>query len=116
MLGSQIPQARFNVSEYTSRSGNSKRSLKTRFGNFIDNPDAFDNAFFRISPREARSMDPQQRLLLQVTYHALENAGYVPGATETFVPETFATYVGVATNDYVQNLRNNADVYYSTGV
>ncbi|TCD66000.1 Type I Iterative Polyketide synthase (PKS) [Steccherinum ochraceum] len=113
---SEIPQSRFNVSDYTSGAGGaSKRSMKTRFGNFIDNPDAFDNAFFRISPREARSMDPQQRLLLQVTYHALENAGYVPGATETFDPDTFATYVGVATNDYVQNLRNNADVYYSTG-
>ncbi|KAH8088988.1 ketoacyl-synt-domain-containing protein [Cristinia sonorae] len=111
---SEIPEARFNISDYTSRSG-SKRSLKTRFGNFIENPDAFDNAFFRISPREARSMDPQQRLLLQVTYHALENAGYVPHSTATFNPDTFAAYVGVATNDYVQNLRNNADVYYSTG-
>lgn len=81
----------------------------------MDDPDVFDNAFFRISPREARSMDPQQRLLLQVSYHALENAGYVSGATPTFNPDTFATYVGVATNDYVQNLRNDIDVYYSTG-
>jgi acyl transferase domain-containing protein len=93
----------------------SNRSLRTKFGNFIDDADVFDNAFFRVSPREARSMDPQQRLLLQVTYHALENAGYVPGATPTFNSDTFATYVGVATNDYVQNLRNDVDVYYSTG-
>ena len=61
-------------------------------------------------------MDPQQRLLLQVSYHALENAGYVSGATPSFNPDTFGAYVGVATNDYVQNLRDEVDVYYSTGV
>ena len=61
-------------------------------------------------------MDPQQRLLLHTSYHALENAGYVAGATPTFDPNTFATFVGVATNDYMQNLRKNIDIYYSTGM
>ena len=75
----------------------------------------FDNAFFRVSPREARSMDPQQRVLLHVAYHALEDAGYVPNATPSFDPETVAVYVGAATNDYVHNLRDQMDVYYSTG-
>ncbi|GBE80926.1 Orsellinic acid synthase [Sparassis crispa] len=112
---SEIPKRRFDVSKYTTPSKDLKRVMKTRFGNFIESPDAFDNVFFRVSPREARSMDPQQRVLLQVTYHALENAGYVPNATPCFNPDTFATYVGVATNDYVQNLRNDIDVYYSTG-
>lgn len=108
----QIPASRFDVSAYSQGAA---RSLKTTLGNFIDDPDVFDNAFFRVSPREARSMDPQQRLLLHVAYHALEDAGYVPGATLSFDPETFATYIGAATNDYVQNLRNDVDVYYSTG-
>ena len=81
----------------------------------MDKVDAFDNAFFHISPREARSMDPQQRLLLRTAYHALEDAGYVPNATPSFNPDSFGVYVGVATNDYVQNLRNDIDVYYSTG-
>ncbi len=75
----------------------------------------FDNGFFSVSPREARSMDPQQRVLLQTSYHALENAGYVPNSTPTFDPATFGTYVGAATNDYIQNLRKNIDVYYTTG-
>ncbi|OBZ65944.1 hypothetical protein A0H81_14048, partial [Grifola frondosa] len=72
---SEIPQNRFSVAQYNNAGG--KRALKTKFGNFMDAPDAFDNAFFRISPREARSMDPQQRVLLQVAHHALESAGYV---------------------------------------
>lgn len=87
------------------------------YGNFISDADAtcFDTAFFKISPREAKSMDPQQRVLLHVSYHALENAGYVPHATRTFDPGSFGCYVGVATNDYVQNLRQDVDVHYSTG-
>ena len=89
--------------------------METRYGNFIENADVFDHEFFHVSPREATSMDPQQRVLLHVAYHALENAGYVPHATPTFDPKTFATYVGVSTNDYVENLRDDIDVYYSTG-
>ena len=89
--------------------------MKAHTGNFIDNVDEFDNKFFKISPREARSMDPRQRILLHTAYEALEDAGYVPNATASFNPDTFGCYVGVATNDYVQNLRNDIDVYYSTG-
>ena len=84
-------------------------------GNFIENADEFDHKFFKISPREARSMDPQQRILLHAAYEALENAGYVPDATPSFQRRTFGCYIGAATHDYVDNLREEIDVYYSTG-
>lgn len=71
--------------------------------------------FFGISPREAKSMDPQQRMLLHVAYEALENAGYVPDSTPTFLADEFGCFIGAATHDYVHNLRNDVDVYYSTG-
>lgn len=60
-------------------------------------------------------MDPQQRILLQVAYQALEDSGYVPNSTLSFNTETFGCFIGAATLDYVQNLRNDIDVYYSTG-
>lgn len=60
-------------------------------------------------------MDPQQRLLLHVAYEALENAGYVPDATPSFQKDKFGCFVGAATKDYAENLRNDIDVYYSTG-
>ena len=60
-------------------------------------------------------MDPQQRILLQVAYQALEDSGYVPNSTLSFNTETFGCFIGAATHDYVQNLRNDIDVYYSTG-
>ncbi|CAL1711886.1 unnamed protein product [Somion occarium] len=111
----QIPKARFNVLDYVDTPKAAKRFMKSRYGNFLDDPFAFDNAFFCVSPREARSMDPQQRLLLQSSYHALEDAGYVPNAAPCFNPATFGVFVGAATSDYVQNLKNDIDVYYTTG-
>ncbi|GJE97851.1 polyketide synthase [Phanerochaete sordida] len=110
-----IPASRFAVDDYTSGAHGAGRTLKTRVGNFLADADVFDHAFFRVSPREARSMSPQQRLLLHAAYHALEHAGCVPGGTRAAARGTFGTYVGAATNDYVQNLRRDVDVYYSTG-
>ncbi|KAI0353334.1 ketoacyl-synt-domain-containing protein [Trametes cingulata] len=111
----QIPSTRFDVSAHTHSPDSAGRQMNVKMGNFLDYPDTFDNAFFDVSPREARSMDPQQRVLLRLGHHALENAGYSPGTTPSFNPDTFATFIGAATNDYVQNLRHEIDVYYSTG-
>jgi polyketide synthase PksN len=44
-----------------------------RYGAMPDT-DAFDPAFFRISPTEAAAMDAAQRVLLESSYHALEDA------------------------------------------
>lgn len=60
-------------------------------------------------------MDPQQRLLLRGALEALDDAGYAPNTTETFQTNSMGVYVGVATCDYVDNLRDNIDVYYSPG-
>lgn len=75
----------------------------------------FDNELFGISRREAHSMDPQQRVMLQTAYRALEDAGYVPDSTPSFSRETFGCFIGNATLDYTDNLRDNIDVYYSPG-
>lgn len=83
--------------------------------NFVDSMDTFDNVFFKISPREATSMDPQQRMFLHTAHEAIENAGLVPDATPSTQSDRIGCYVGVATDDYVQNLQNTKDVYYSTG-
>ncbi|KAJ7482959.1 putative polyketide synthase [Mycena galericulata] len=111
---SEIPEHRFKVSEYNGGK-HPKRQMKAHTGNFLDNVDEFDNRFFKISPREAKSMDPQQRVLLHAAYEALEDSGYVPNTSPTSNPERFGCYIGAATGDYIQNLREEIDVYYSTG-
>jgi acyl transferase domain-containing protein len=91
--------------------------MAAHMGNFITGHAAFDAAFFRISPREARSMDPQQRVLLHAAYHALENAGHVPDPeAEARGTDGTGVWIGAATADYVQNLKENIDLYYSTGM
>ena len=110
---SKIPVSRFHVEDfYRKETG---RTLKTKHGNFMENPFLFDNELFKISPREASSIDPQQRVMLQTAYRALEDAGYLPDSTPSFSRKTFGCFIGNATIDYTDNLRDEIDVYYSPG-
>ncbi|KAM3420466.1 hypothetical protein BST61_g3735 [Cercospora zeina] len=116
---SEVPEDRFHIEDYytgdDAKPVNQSRSMGTKYGNFLDDAFDFDNELFGISPREASSIDPQQRLMLQTVYRALESAGYVPDSSPSFSRETFGCFVGSATLDYVDNLRDNIDVYYSPG-
>lgn len=60
-------------------------------------------------------MDPQQRVMLQTAFRALEDSGYVPDSTPSTNRKTFGCWIGSATLDYVENLREYIDVYYSPG-
>ncbi|WP_162150828.1 non-ribosomal peptide synthetase [Methylosinus trichosporium] len=74
---------------------------KPDFGGLLDRVDRFDNDFFGISAREARSMDPQQRLLLEETWRCLEDAGV---AQDELRSRVTAVYASVMTIDYHQNV------------
>ncbi|GIK07603.1 type I iterative polyketide synthase [Aspergillus viridinutans] len=109
----EIPSSRFHVEDFYQKQDG--RTLRTKYGNFLENPFMFDNELFGISRREAHSMDPQQRVMLQTAYRALEDAGYVPDSTPSFSRNTFGCFIGNATLDYTDNLRDGIDVYYSPG-
>lgn len=82
------------------------------FGNFLRDPAAFDNRFFGISGREAKSMDPQQRLLLQVAYEAMESSGYF-GLRSDEPPSDIGCYVGVGAVDYGDNVASHDATAFS---
>ena len=60
-------------------------------------------------------MDPQQRVLLTAAHEAFEDAGYVPDSSPSFQRATMGCYIGLATGDYTDNIRNDVDTFYSTG-
>lgn len=60
-------------------------------------------------------MDPQQRILLHTAQAALDDAGYVRDATPTFQRESVGCFIGIATGDYTDNLRDGIDIFYSPG-
>ncbi len=73
------------------------RDQRKHWAGLVDDADEFDAAFFGIAPREAAMLDPQLRLLLEVSWQALEDAGWTEG------PEVQRTgvFVGVMYGDYV---------------
>ncbi|MFD5031469.1 type I polyketide synthase [Streptomyces sp. NPDC058405] len=108
----EVPRQRWDAKEFHSQAGEEGHTNTTE-GGFIADPDAFDNEFFTISPREAAAMDPQQRLLLQSAWRAVEDAGIAPrnlAGTRTGV------FVGIMGNEWAQlHLTDYANVTAQVG-
>ncbi len=66
------------------------------YTSMLDDADTFDAKFFGIYPRQAQDMDPQHRVFLECCWHAMEDAGYIPG--ESAVTGVFA---GCHMNTYI---------------
>ncbi|MFH7340419.1 type I polyketide synthase [Streptomyces sp. KHY 26] len=92
----EVPRQRWDAKEFHSAAGEEGHSNTTE-GGFIADPDAFDNEFFTISPREAAAMDPQQRLLLQCAWRAVEDAGVAP---RTLAGTRTGVFVGIMGNEW----------------
>ncbi|HEY4181388.1 MAG TPA: beta-ketoacyl synthase N-terminal-like domain-containing protein [Kofleriaceae bacterium] len=70
----------------------------TRRASLLDNIDLFDAEFFGLSAREAKLLDPQHRFVLEVTWEALENAGYDPRGLAN-VPT--GLFLGISGSTYI---------------
>ncbi|MET0285419.1 MAG: SDR family NAD(P)-dependent oxidoreductase [Polyangiales bacterium] len=78
----------------------------------LEDIDKFDAAFFGFSPRDASVMDPAHRFFLEVSWEALEHAGYtgLPGEARVGV------FAGAGAPLYMQeNLRSNAELMRTMG-
>ncbi|KAE8146578.1 hypothetical protein BDV25DRAFT_143578 [Aspergillus avenaceus] len=83
------------------------------FGNFINDPEAFDHKFFKKSPREVASQDPQQRLMMQVAYQAVEQSGYFNSPN---ADPHVGCYIGVCATDYENNVAcHEPNAFSATG-
>ncbi|MFE1886226.1 beta-ketoacyl [acyl carrier protein] synthase domain-containing protein, partial [Streptomyces diastatochromogenes] len=111
-----VPADRWDAAALLDPAGRSRPGgVATGRGAFVEGIGQFDNAFFRVSAREARSMDPQQRLFLEVAWEALEDAGL---SADALRGGRTGLFVGLNTVDYGQLLSRDAeqvDLYYGTG-
>jgi len=64
---------------------------------FLGDVEHFDAEFFGLSPSWAQLIDPQHRVLMQVTWHALEHAGYAKHSTD----RSIGVFVGCGQDDYL---------------
>jgi acyl transferase domain-containing protein len=81
-------------------------------GSLLDGVELFDASFFGYNAREAEILDPQQRLFLEVTWHALEDAGYDPQRYEGLI----GVYAGAAWNTYLlSNLTTHLELFDGGG-
>jgi phthiocerol/phenolphthiocerol synthesis type-I polyketide synthase E len=78
----------------------------------LKNAEWFDATFFGMNARQAEVTDPQQRLFFEVTWEALERAGYDPERVSGAV----ALYAGAGTSTYyLKNLYGRSDLVDQVG-
>lgn len=95
----QIPEDRWDADKYKEVKSPRGRS-QSEWGGFLQNSKEFDNKFFKVSPREAETMDPQERLFLEVSWEAIEDAGYTPNNLTHSNSRKVGVFVGTMHKDY----------------
>lgn len=112
----QVPKERIDLHGSFRASQDEKyMSKRTFYGNFIDDPDAFDNNFFGTNAKEAASMDPQQRILLELAFQAMESSGYL-GRHRRKAGDPYGCFIGASFVEYLENTNSHAaSAYTSTG-
>ncbi len=79
----------------------------------LDNMEMFDAGFFGFSPKDAAIMDPQHRHFLEVSWEALEHAGYDPESYSGSI----GVFAGSGHNSYMPyNLFTNPELLDNVGL
>ena len=104
---SQFPADRGDATALYDPDPDAPGKAYTTRGAFLGRVDLFEPEVFGISPREALGMDPQQRMVLEVSWEALEHAGYAP---DRLTGSATGVYMGVSTTDYARMRQSLGDI------
>lgn len=93
----EVPKDRWNIKEYFSDEFDKlpEGKMYCKWGGFLDKAFDFDPLLFNISPIEAEMMDPQERLFLEVSWEAMEDAGYTRKGIRELIEKKKTADVGV---------------------
>ncbi|HTI21478.1 MAG TPA: SDR family NAD(P)-dependent oxidoreductase [Kutzneria sp.] len=105
-LVTEVPADRWSTASHFDADPAAAGKSTSKWGAFVEDADAFDADFFRMTPREAELTDPQARLFLQESWRALENAGLAPA---TLAGARCGVYAGVMLNDYLQRIERGSE-------
>ena len=110
----QVPSDRFDIHASFRASQDSKFAQKRKFyGNFVDDADKYDHAFFRTNPKEASNLDPQQRILLELAYEAMESSGYLR-THQRDAGDQIGCFIGASFVEYLDNTNSHAPTAYTS--
>lgn len=110
----EVPASRWDPQAFFDEDPDAPGKMYTQQGVYLDDIDQMDPEFFGISPREATWVDPQQRLLMEVSWEALERAGWVPEK----IGDNTGVFIGWMHNDYQNEASDsflNLNPYIATG-
>ena len=112
----EVPTNRFDLHGSFRASQDRKFTDKRKFyGNFIEQVENFDHAFFRTNPKEALNMDPQQRVLLELAYQAMDSSGYLRSHRRES-GDPVGCFIGASFAEYLDNTNAHPPTAYtSTG-
>lgn len=101
-LITEVPSDRFDWTKYDDPT--------LRWGGFINDIDKFDAKFFNISKVDAETMDPQHRLFIEMTWKAIEDAGY---KISDLSGTRTSLFIGIGTQDYAEIMSREQRFYHS---
>lgn len=90
---------RWDSSLYLDRNPEASGKTYTLASGLVGDMENFDARFFGIAPREITLMEPQQRLALEMSWNAIEHAGYAPAQ---LAGSRTGVFFGIGANEYAQ--------------
>ncbi|KAL9078892.1 MAG: hypothetical protein Q9157_002187 [Trypethelium eluteriae] len=109
----ELSNDRFDLhGSFRARESGTFASERKFFGNMLEDVMRFDNSFFGINAREAKSMDPQQRILLELSYEALEASGYL-SSHHREAGDPVGCFIGASYTEYLDNTTAHGPTAYT---
>ncbi|MGG1390222.1 aminotransferase class III-fold pyridoxal phosphate-dependent enzyme, partial [Brevibacillus brevis] len=102
-IGPLPPRRRQDEDRYLEALG--KLSHDYELGAYLEEIDAFDYRFFRLTPKEASLMSPAQRLFLESAWETIEEAGYGGNQLRGSKTGVYIGYGSDALHDYMQMIQ-----------